>query len=134
MGKFSGIVETITKELDNFTDKEVIALGLDINEGLVQITPKITSWAANNWIPNVGEPFRSTVGSPDNPSAGASVRTAAIASIVSNYSFKKGPLFISNNVDYIEPLNNGRTNKAPLGFVQLTVVEKVDRASKFRLA
>ena len=133
MGKLASQVNTVMAELEGFTSKEIIALTFDVSAALVIDTPKDTSWAANNWIPQIGSPYRETVGDPTNPTAGVSTRSSALSAIASGYNFKKGSIFVSNNVSYIQPLNEGHSDKAPIGFVQMAVLRSVDRAKRLRL-
>lgn len=121
-------------ELNGFTAKNIVAVVFDVSALLTKGTPRATSWAANNWVPQSGIPFRETVGSPDgNPSAGATVRSSALASLASSYKIRDGDIFVSNNVPYIQPLNNGHSLQAPAGFVQIAVLKAVDNAKKFKL-
>ncbi|MDH5573098.1 MAG: hypothetical protein OEY89_15155 [Gammaproteobacteria bacterium] len=133
MGRLANQVTSVMAELEGFTSKEIIALSFDVSAELVIQTPKDTSWASNNWVPQMGSPYRETVGAPTNPSAGVSTRGSALSSIASSYNFKKGSIFVSNNVPYINRLNEGYSDQAPAGFVQLAVLRSVDKARTFRL-
>lgn len=111
-------------ELNNFVAKERAKLVLNIHKELTTITPRATSWAANNWIPSIGVASRSTVGSPESIGEAVSGSTSALATVVGTLNVStdnNDDIFISNNVPYIRRLNDGHSKKAPAGFVQIAV-------------
>ena len=82
-------------------------------------TPVKTGWARANWIPSVGEPQPDAVGEAgDAASAGAS-QQAGIAAVASNAGDE--PNFVTNNVPYIQQLNDGSSRQAPSGFVEAAI-------------
>lgn len=91
----------------------------------MEATPKATSWAANNWNPNIGFPETEPVASPDNPTGGVGEIAAKLATIASRYEFDQGNVHVTNNVPYIQPLNNGSSKKAPAGFVEMSVMRAI---------
>jgi len=126
-------VKIVLEEMQAFTGKVMAALALQILANLTASparggTPVDTGWARANWVPNVGSPITSTVGSRPTSSArgrdsggrftgGAKADTAGIV----NYRFGSGPIYITNNVPYIEALNAGWSAQAPAGFIQAAV-------------
>ena len=113
----------------DFTKKEAIQLAMDIHGRLVEETPKDTGWAASNWVPQIGSRYSSTVGSPEG--IDTSQQVAGMAQLA-GWDIKKGPAFISNNVEYIQALNAGHSQQAPAMFVEKIVQSEVAKARSGR--
>lgn len=73
-------------------------------------TPVDTGNARARWVPNIATPARG--GDHD----------AGVASVL-GYKIGDGPVFESNDADYITALNNGHSKQAPALFVE-TAVDK----------
>ena len=98
-------------------------------------TPVDTGWARANWIPSIGSAFTGTAGSREDAEQGQidmSPQSSGIASIAVGYRLKQGSVFISNNVPYIQFLNDGSSRQAPSGFVQAAIFRAIEKASRFR--
>lgn len=92
---------------------------LEITANLVEATPVDTGWARANWVPSIGEPPPTDpVGAPGQPSTS---EQAAGQLAMLDYTPDKGPAFISNNVPYIQVLNDGSSTQAPSGFVERAI-------------
>jgi len=116
----------IIADLSRFTAHETLSLALDIQANLQVDTPRDTGWARSNWVPSVGAPFDDpeweSVKDP-TPAQVASAQTRqqeAISGLV-GYTLAKGPIFTTNGVPYIIPLNEGHSPQAGAGFVQRSV-------------
>ncbi|WP_299085067.1 hypothetical protein [uncultured Paraglaciecola sp.] len=111
--------------MNNFVGKERAKLVLNVHKELTTTTPRDTSWAANNWVSQIGTPSRVTVGSRDNVGGAASASQFSLAQVVGTLNVQTDnsnqDIFISNNVPYIRPLNDGHSKQAPSGFVQIAV-------------
>jgi len=83
-------------------------------------TPVDTGWARANWIPSVGAPAVSPVGSRAAVDGGAA-QQAALARLL-GYKLEQGPVYATNNVPYIAQLNEGSSRQAPAAFVQRAIV------------
>lgn len=127
-------IDFIIADLDRFTEGEVIALALNVNANLRSSpplgTPIDTGWASANWVPSVGEPFVD----PDialirDPSpgqiAGRSAEAQQGINEILSWKNGSGPLFSTNNVPYILPLNGGHSQQSPRGFVQIALEKAV---------
>ena len=116
------------RSLSQFVNRLMKKITLDIAANLVRApgeggTPVDTGWARSNWIPNIGTPVTSPVGSKEAVSSAAQTRGLGA---VLTYKFSSGqPLFVSNNVPYILVLNEGSSKQAPAGFVQAAIAEAV---------
>ncbi len=120
--------DRVTAEFLQALQKEVKIIALDINEGLIDITPVDTGWAKANWIPSIGTPFQGPVGTRD--SYDTAEQELGMASVASQYQLGDGPVFISNNVPYIESLNAGQSPQAPAGFIEAVIDRVVDDANR----
>lgn len=107
----------IITELEGFTANQMKKLTLEITSLLIEDTPRKTGWARSNWIPAIGVPNREVWGDPGFVSGVA--QQQGLADVVIKYEIRQGPIFISNNVPYIRKLNEGHSNQAPVGFVQI---------------
>lgn len=124
-------IRVIVASLNGFVDQLIKKLVLDIVANLVAApsdggTPVDTGWARANWVPNIGSPVTSPAGSREQAEKGVlpSAQQAGIAAMLS-YKSSKGPVFISNNVPYILPLDRGSSKQAPKGFVRRAVVKAI---------
>lgn len=123
MGKES---DRVVRLLRVATEKEVIKLVVDVHADLATETPVDTGWAASNWIISMGSFSNEPVGSPENVSNVASL--AGLAGVLT-WSIKKGIIYITNNVPYIQRLNEGSSRKAPAGYVDMIIQRRVNEAN-----
>lgn len=125
-------IKQVKVDIRQSTTKEIIRLALDIHSELVdnppQGTPVDTGWASVNWWPSVGTPATGNTGRPDEGSAGsrASQQAAGVTQVLS-YTLSTAPIYITNNVPYINRLNNGWSQQSPAGFVDRAVQVAVSR-------
>lgn len=133
-------IDFIVADLDNYTRGEVIALALNVNANLRSNpplgTPIDTGWASANWVPSIGEPFVDpAIDQVNEPTAGQVLSRAREAeegvNEVLSWRNGDGPIFSTNNVPYILPLNNGHSGQSPRGFVQ-AAIEKAIRQTYSR--
>lgn len=122
-------VRAITRELEEFTERLMVRLALNVSANLKETTPVLTGWARANWLAAINE---DGVETPDNPdptpqdaSSRAAEQSSREASVASTYSLERGPISISNGVPYIRDLNDGSSQKAPAGFVQGSIAKGV---------
>jgi len=128
-------VSIVINELNRFVEQTMAALALQILANLVAApsrggTPVDTGWARANWVPNIGTPITNTAGlqpSSKGGSGGGSRRrgtsaeqTTGAAKLVT-YKLGSGPIYITNNVPYIQKLNAGWSKQAAAGFIQAAV-------------
>lgn len=123
----SGQIDIIVADLDDFCAEELSALALSIHENLVAATPIDIGWARAGWVPSVGQPY--TGGLSENPTASdvaiMQARATTGQAEVLLYQLTDGDLFVTNNVEYIQALNDGWSKQAPSGFVQIAVTKSV---------
>lgn len=104
---------------------------LDITADLIEVTPVDTGWAASNWVPSIGDPVTSPAGSKDN--IDRTGQDLGVAEVAISYTIDQGPIWISNNVPYIESLNKGSSPQASAGFVERIINSRVREANEARL-
>lgn len=120
--------DRVTSEFLRALQKEVKIIALDINKGLIDKTPVDLGWAKANWIPSIGTSFEGPVGSRDSFDTGE--QELGMAAVASQYQLSDGPVFITNNVPYIEALNAGSSDQAPAGFIEAVIDHVVELANK----
>lgn len=126
-------IRVVVSSLEAFLDRIMKKLTLDIVANLVSApdtgygTPVDTGWARANWVPQIGSPRTTTVGTREQAEAGSvslAGQQGGLATVATTYKF--GPrIFISNNVPYIVHLNEGSSRQAPRGFVQNAIAKAV---------
>lgn len=127
-------IKRVKVDIRQSTAKEIIRLALDIHGELIdnppQGTPVDTGWASANWWPAVGTAPTGNIGTPEQGSVGGrqAQQAAGVAQVLS-YTLSTAPIYITNNVPYINRLNNGWSQQSPAGFVDRAVQVAV---SKFR--
>jgi Zn ribbon nucleic-acid-binding protein len=123
-------------EVGRFADEEVPAkvrqvqqkIGLQALRGVVNKTPVDTGRARGNWQASIGQPASGTINDED-PSGQAPLPSSASTDTF----FREQPtitnaqpfsvIWLSNNLPYIERLENGYSQQAPNGMVSTTVTE-----------
>ncbi len=119
-------IKRVKLEVRESTTKEIIALALQIHGELVDNppsgTPVDTGWASANWWPSVSTPASANTGRPGEGSvASREAQRAAGVTQVLSYKLGQGSIYITNNVPYIDRLNNGWSQQSPAGFVDRAV-------------
>ena len=113
-------------------------VALAIVQNLTAVTPVDTSTALSNWHVSLHFPVDITIpphsfghlGSTKAQSAGQTIGEAR--NVLSN----KRPgdkLYISNNVDYIQKLNEGSSKQEPAGFVERAIIVGRLKGKSFKL-
>lgn len=100
-------------------------LSLDVNANLIEDTPVDTGWARANWLMSFGVPTVRDL-SQVNPTTGLiqsarGEQQSGQARIATQYNISRGPIFIVNNVNYINLLNFGSSAQAPAMFVERAI-------------
>jgi len=107
--------EHISRELTRFTERQIVSLVLQVTAELTRDTPIDTGWASVNWLPNLDRPLTRPAGAREGVTS--AVQGAGEAQVASRYRLP-GTVHITNNVPYIEDLNDGFSDQAPEGFVE----------------
>lgn len=125
---FSGDVGKFARDAVEAHDKITRAATLDFFSGTIKSTPVDTGRARGNWQTSVGTPADGTL-ERDDPGG-----SAAIAEVTAKTPNGAGQeTFMSNNLPYIESLENGNSQQAPAGMVRINLA-RVQRIVKAAIA
>lgn len=92
----------------------LILVGLAVDQTLVLTTPVDTGRARANWIVTTGTASSGTTAAVDLSGAAAIGQGTGV---LGAYKTSLGPIFIANNLPYIERLENGHSAQAPSGML-----------------
>ena len=124
----SNQIRLIIKALQEFAERKVKGLTLDLTTILLQTTPIDTGFARANWIPSIGVDNQNLAGTKAQADAGTLDRAPqqnGLAEVATSYTLGQGRVYVSNNVPYITRLNDGSSQQAPAGFVQDAILRAV---------
>jgi len=113
IGEFTD--QDIPQKVQQATQK----IGLQALRGVVLKTPVDTGRARGNWNVTFGNPSTRVSENRDKPGDNTINKGSGKISRVEPF----GRIYISNNLPYILPLENGWSTQAPTGMVSTTVTE-----------
>jgi hypothetical protein len=99
-----GAAAKIGRQIREAISKTIGDVMTRATENLRDATPKDTTHASKNWIPSTGTPYVGVDGSQEAPSDAA--QEAGLAALKTYDVARDGKVFIVNNVDYIEYLDD----------------------------
>jgi hypothetical protein len=89
-------------------------IALELDNAVVMATPVDTGRARGNWFPSIGAPSAQVdISSTDKAGSASAARVVALVATAPLGS----TVWLSNNLDYIEKLENGSSKQAPHGMV-----------------
>lgn len=122
MKDLKGVLQKAGEAIAANTDRLVRRCGLAVDAAVVIATPVDTGRARSNWQVEIGQAADGVVDAIDKSGQGAI--TAGARTI---QSYRNGSsINITNNLPYIERLNDGWSAQAPAGFVERAVQVGVD--------
>lgn len=101
-------------------EKKIRTTVLAVDAALVMNTPVDTGRARSNWIASLNAPSVAMVEPGQKPDTGAAVASFKVTDTA----------YIANNLPYIRRLNEGHSQQAPAGFVEMAVQSGVNAANK----
>lgn len=114
----------LRRETQRLTNEQVVLfqrrIGLEALRRIVQKTPVDTGRARGNWDLTIGLPSGSADMDRKDPGGGDTIRRGSAA--LSNLK-AFALIYITNNLPYINYLENGSSKQAPVGMVEVTVQE-----------
>ena len=110
-------------ELNRFIEKVAVVVTEEVALTLTETTPEDTAHAITNWVPSIGQSFEGEAG-VYGKTLNPSIQSHGFSTL-HGYKLSMGPLYITNNVDYISLLNKGWSAQAPAGFVQLSIITAI---------
>jgi len=129
------------KQMSRNVGRVVRAVASSIDRNVVSDTPQDTGAAASNWLVSIDTPLTGVIppyapgmklgkGFPGNTNAAIQQGKVAIGS----FDIKlNNAIFISNNIEYIGLLNDGRSKQTKPLFVQRSIQLAITEVKKFKL-
>lgn len=119
---FAKRIRVRADRLPGAVDKIVKQVAVSVDQAVVTATPVDTGRARSNWLASIDVARTGTV-----PTHGPGAEAASIAAARAVIASRKPgqAIFISNNLPYIERLNQGSSSQAPAMFVEAAVNEGV---------
>jgi hypothetical protein len=120
-------IKQFTAQVGRFADEDVPQrvqqvqqkIGLQALRGVVNKTPVDTGRARGNWQTTLGDPATGTLDTTDQGGNQTIARGSSTVTTAEPFSV----IWLSNNLPYIERLENGYSQQAPNGMVSTTVTE-----------
>lgn len=125
LGQFAAWITKVGNNIDPATTQIVKEVGKAIAPVLVYSTPVLSGRARANWQGSIGSIPKNTLyyphpAAPTTPSQGASEGLRSLDAAIAAYNGRAYMAF-TNNLDYMDALNNGYSRQAPAGFVEKAV-------------
>lgn len=113
--EFGKRISEIARGIVKNVEKTVRKAALVFDQVVVLATPVDTGRARANWIATIAVPanFSKTEVDP-----GGQTTIAQAAAVIKSYKLGSGGIFITNNVAYIVPLEEGSSQQAPNGMTK----------------
>ena len=124
-------IRNVAKNIRGNADLTVRKVALAIDQALVLSTPVDTGRARSNWQVNVAAPAEGVVTSFPKAEGdavglpGTSGTFAMQAAIANTKGYSGGGIYITNNLPYIIPLNDGHSKQAEPGFVENAILNGI---------
>lgn len=117
MDETDAAIEKAKRMVRAASTKEAKKIAARINQVLVLATPVDTGRARGNWLCGVNSPNTEARLEAKDKTGGAIIaeNLTLISTIPDEVPVD---IFLSNNLNYIIPLNNGHSAQAPAGFVE----------------
>lgn len=138
--QFSKRMASLGERVAQEADRTVRAAALAADQAVVLATPVDKGRARSNWLVELDAPARTTIEAYAPGSGGSTAgpnTTAALAQgqpVIASYDGDRNSgIAISNNLPYIEALNDGHSRQAPAGFVKKAVQAAVKQVQGARL-
>jgi len=115
-------------------------VALAVDQSVVISTPVDTGRARSNWIVSIGSDNTAVIdayvqGSALGVGEGGNAREALAQGRTALLTRRSGQtIFLSNNVPYIQRLNDGHSAQAPINFIETAIMEGVRAIGEVRLA
>jgi len=124
---FARRIDAIGKGIAKNAHEKVIAATIFAMRNLALRTPVDTGRARANWLVGINRPRREV------KNKGALVGTVAAGQAAAAASKAGDTVYISNNLPYINRLNDGWSGQAPPGFVEASVRDAILAARRIKI-
>ena len=108
---------SIFDDISAEVNKEGRALGINLLNGLVMLTPVDTGRAKGNWFVGLNKSVRVT----EEDRRQSTALSEGLNVIGGAKAMKYPEIVLSNNLPYIESLNNGTSDQAPKKFIETEI-------------
>ena len=127
-GEFSRRMLFVAKNFSRNVEDTVRKAAIAADEALVLSTPVDTGRARGNWQASIGTPQELIAAGIRDPSTTLDDGRQ----IISQWKLGIGPIFITNGVPYIVPLEEGHSQQAPSGMTKhgIAAAQAVLRTAK----
>ncbi len=126
---FARRIQRRARQVETGTSDAVKMAALIINQAVVLETPVDTGHARANWQVGLVAPITKEIDAEDKEGGATIARNNTLIKARE----KRVDIILSNNVSYINELNEGSSSQAPAGFVQLAVLAAVGTLAKTRV-
>lgn len=125
--KLAKKLEELAKGFDKSSGKTTEKIALTILGQLVYSTPVDSSKALSNWQLNVGSPIKFKIDAYFPGEFGSSQKQSAQAALEAAKKALQGrksgePIYITNNLPYINRLNDGHSKQTTPGFIERAIL------------
>lgn len=123
------------KKIPDRADQIVRQIALAADRTLVLNTPVDTGRARANWQASLGAPATGTIDAEPGKRGSVAAATSQAEAVIAAYKggASDSAIFLTNNLPYIVPLNNGHSKQQPAGFVERAVDAVLRAARRARL-
>lgn len=107
------------RQVEENAGRAVRAAALAADQGVVLATPTDKGRARSNWHVSIGTPVATNLEPPveGDGEAAAQKALAQAAPVIGAWKPGLGPIYITNGVPYIIPLEEGSSRQAPQGMI-----------------
>lgn len=116
---------SVSVELTEFTSQEIRKLGLLIDQNIVTATPFRDGVAKSNWLMSLNTPDERINETNIDKTGSYSINLAL--SVLDSYPTDSLPtIYITNNLPYIQRLNDGWSQQAGSKYVETAIAQAVN--------
>ena len=119
--QFAAQMTQLSRTVEENIDKTVRKCALAVDSTVVLATPVDTGRARANWQVELNKPKTGTT-TAVSPSGRESIDAAKVRIAQYKGNVPNASIHITNNLPYIERLNNGWSKQAPAGYVEKAVM------------
>lgn len=126
---FTQRIRRRARQVEAGASKALRVTALTINQTVITSTPVDTGHARANWQVGIDAPITKEIDEDDVSGVATIARNASI--IIS--ATPRKAIVLSNNVPYINFLNDGSSSQAPAQFVQLAILDAINAVKKLKV-
>ena len=130
LNDFAKRVSRIAVEVEGNVERAMKDCATAVARSVVEGTPVDTGKARSNWLAGIDTPVIAEIeahapgmgGSTGDTNAEAAIGLAS--AVIETFDIEKNrSIHVTNNLPYIQPLNDGHSAQAPANFVEMAVME-----------